>query len=108
MLNKNPSKRPRLQQIMKEPFFAEIDWDKLEKRQLEPPVVLKRSKGGDTQQDLIEKEQEEMAMLFEAPDHDDSIDDQRGGGKPCLLDDTDYTEDNRTYNRVKNYSFART
>lgn len=48
-----------------------------------------------------------MAMLFEQPDHDDSIGDQRGGGKPCLLDDSDYTEENRTYNRVRNYSFAR-
>lgn len=40
---------------MKEPFFNDIDWDKLEKRQLDPPLVLKRSKASDAP-DLIEKE----------------------------------------------------
>jgi len=42
MLHKNPNKRPRLDQIMKEPFFADIDWAKLEKRQVEPPAVLRK------------------------------------------------------------------
>jgi hypothetical protein len=52
-------------------------------------------------------------MLFEHPDatlnaDDDGFgDEQRGGGQRTLLNDEDYTEENRTYNRVKNYSFAR-
>jgi len=53
-------------------------------------------------------------MLFENPDpslsqiHGDTHDDeQRGGGQKSIFTDEDYTEENRTYNRVKNYSFAR-
>ena len=46
-------------------------------------------------------------MLFEDPDGSDGDNQQRGGGKPILLEDDDYTDENRTYNRVKNYSFAR-
>lgn len=30
MLHKNPEKRPSLDQLMKDPFFADIDWHKLE------------------------------------------------------------------------------
>ena len=26
MLNRNPNKRPRLEQLMKDPFFADINW----------------------------------------------------------------------------------
>ena len=36
--------------------------------------------------------------------HDDE---QRGGGQKLIFTDEDYTDENRTYNRVKNYSFAR-
>jgi len=48
-------------------------------------------------------------MLFESPDqsHGGTEDEQRGGSK-SIFQDEDYREDNRTYNRVKNYSFART
>lgn len=51
-------------------------------------------------------------MLFEHPEAQfnedlDGDDAQRGGGQRTLLSDQDYTEENRTYNRVKNYSFAR-
>lgn len=43
MLNRNPSKRPMMDQLMKEPFFASIDWDKLAKKQIDPPVILRKS-----------------------------------------------------------------
>ena len=99
---------------MKEPFFADIDWRKLERRELEPPVVLRRSRNNAEDMALAQanQEQDELAMLFENPDataHDDDgfDDEQRGGGQRTLLSDQDYTEENRTYNRVKNYSFAR-
>lgn len=110
MLHRNPSKRPMVDQLMKEPFFADIDWDKLEKRQVEPPLVLRKPKKSDESA----QRDEELAMLFENPDpsqnqingdaHDDE---QRGGGQKSIFVDDDYTEENRTYNRVKNYSFAR-
>lgn len=49
-------------------------------------------------------------MLFENPLLGQmNQDEQRGGCQrsPTLFADEDYTEENRTYNRVKNYSFAR-
>ena len=73
--------------------------------------ILKEEK---TEEEVIaqaNREQDELTMLFE---HHDTIfnaeddDGQRGGCLRTLLNDEDYAEDNRTYNRVKNYSFART
>jgi hypothetical protein len=45
-------------------------------------------------------------MLFETTQSIND-DEQRGGGQKCIFSDEDYKEENRTYNRVKNYSFAR-
>ena len=44
MLNKNPNKRPKLTALMKDPFFSDINWQKLEARQVDPPIILKASK----------------------------------------------------------------
>ena len=46
-------------------------------------------------------------MLFEPISSVGLDDEQRGGGQKIVFVDTDYTEENKTYNRVKNYSFAR-
>jgi serine/threonine protein kinase len=40
ILSKDPRKRPTLDQIKKDPFFADLDWSKLAKRDLVPPTVL--------------------------------------------------------------------
>ena len=37
ILNKDPKKRPSLKDLKKDPFFAEIDWNKLEKKEILPP-----------------------------------------------------------------------
>jgi len=37
MLQKDPKNRPTIEQLMSDPFFAEIDWNLLEKKQLDPP-----------------------------------------------------------------------
>ena len=107
MLNRNPSKRPRLNQLMKDPFFADIDWDKLEARELSPPTILCRNSDNTTEKKTTEEE--DMQMLFEQPEEskDSPEHEQSGSGKTALLYDEDYTDENRTYNRVKNYSFAR-
>ena len=34
LLNKDPKKRPSMQQVMSDPFFADIDWDALEQKKL--------------------------------------------------------------------------
>ena len=60
---KNQAKRPNLTQLMKDPFFADIDWDKLERKELDPPQILKKE----------DSEGDESDMTF------DSQDDQVGG-----------------------------
>jgi serum/glucocorticoid-regulated kinase 2 len=40
ILNKDPRKRPTLDQIKKDAFFTDIDWVKLAKRELVPPTIL--------------------------------------------------------------------
>ena len=106
MLSRNPSKRPTLEQLQKDSFFSSIDWKKLAKKEIDPPVILK--KGGKESKESVQTE-DEISMLFENPEPrgDAHGDEQRGGGKPQIHTDEDYTEENRTYNRVKNYSFAR-
>ena len=81
MLHRNPNKRPTLESIVHDPFFAEINWKKLEKMQVEPPSILR-----DVQTKSLEKlasqNDEELAMLFESPDQSLGTDDeQRGGAK---------------------------
>ena len=39
LLEFNPKKRIGYQQIITHPFFKDIDWDKLEKKEIEPPFV---------------------------------------------------------------------
>jgi len=77
---------------MKDPFFADIDWDKLEKKELDPPQILKKE----------DSEGDESDMTF------DSQDDQVGGQcrRPILVD-RDYTEKNKNVFRLKSYSFVR-
>ena len=108
MLHRNPNKRPTLESIVNDPFFAGINWKKLEKMQIEPPSVLKEVNPGSTASQIALQNDEELAMLFESPDQSTggNEDEQRGGSK-SIFQDEDYREDNRTYNRVKNYSFAR-
>jgi len=57
---------------MKDPFFAEIDWDKLERKEQDPPQILKKE----------DSEGDESDMTF------DSQDDQVGGQirRPILVD----------------------
>lgn len=42
LLNKDPKKRPRLDQLMKDPFFEGIDWEALERKELQPPTILSK------------------------------------------------------------------
>ena len=38
LLEKNPTKRAKLQDIKMHPFFSQIDWTSLEKKQVKPPI----------------------------------------------------------------------
>jgi len=84
LLNRDPKKRPSLSEIDKEDFFGDIDWDRLERKELMPPIVLQR-------EDLNRDEWEKML---------------KKGGKEKFSDE-DYSESNQVFQRVKNYSFSR-
>jgi hypothetical protein len=45
---------------MKEPFFASIDWSKLEKKQIDPPIILRKS------HKPSEAHEDDLQMLFES------------------------------------------
>jgi len=66
MLNRNPNKRPRLEQLMKDPFFADIDWSKLAKKQVDPPTILIKAPQSPGAQRT--QHEDELAMLFENPE----------------------------------------
>ena len=82
MLHRNPTKRPTFDQLMKEPFFNDIDWIKLEKRQIEPPPILSMPRNSPDMGNSGYEDDEE-AMLFEHANQANSDfhdDEQRGGG----------------------------
>jgi len=76
--------------------------------QLDPPMVLKRT---NIPESSVSKHFDEESMLFETQIDSSQTtgpdDEQRGGCQKVIFYDVDYTEDNKTYNRVKSYSFAR-
>jgi serine/threonine protein kinase len=40
LLNKDPSKRPTMAQLKKDPYFEGIDWEKLAHKKYRPPIKL--------------------------------------------------------------------
>ena len=68
MLNKNPSKRPTLDQMMHDKFFADINWKKLEKMQIDPPSTLKQMYRPPFEEESQPQrmKDEDMSMLFES------------------------------------------
>lgn len=40
LLNKDPQKRPTMEQLKKDPYFEGIDWEKLGKKKYKPPTKL--------------------------------------------------------------------
>mmetsp|Transcript_4043 Transcript_4043/g.6847 ORF Transcript_4043/g.6847 Transcript_4043/m.6847 type:complete len:123 (-) Transcript_4043:189-557(-) len=43
ILNKDPKKRPNIEQLMSDPFFADIDWAAMDSKLVDPPKVLCKS-----------------------------------------------------------------
>mmetsp|Transcript_30292 Transcript_30292/g.46305 ORF Transcript_30292/g.46305 Transcript_30292/m.46305 type:complete len:145 (-) Transcript_30292:26-460(-) len=103
ILNKDPKKRPSIDQLISDPFFEEIDWDLLLKKELSPPTVLCRSDRETSQTAKVAHggANEEDEMFFEKDDKNSN------GDRPVFVDE-DYNDNNRHYQRVKNYSFVRT
>ena len=76
MLNKDPKKRPTLDELLKDPFFADIDWEKLARKELEPPQILLQDKSSSKKD-----KNDNQEMLFESDSDQDQFE-QRGGPNP--------------------------
>ena len=40
MLNKDPKQRITIREMKKHPFFASINWVKLQNKEVKPPIIL--------------------------------------------------------------------
>jgi len=64
LLNKRPDKRITLDNVKRHEFFKGLDWDKLLKKELVPPILLKNEEGAigegeeDNEEYLFLKQQE--------------------------------------------------
>ncbi|CDW79366.1 protein kinase domain containing protein [Stylonychia lemnae] len=64
ILNKDPKKRPSLKEVKKDAFFSDIDWTKLENKQIPPPQILKKYSEYD---DSDEEDKEETKQAADLP-----------------------------------------
>jgi len=46
LLSKNPDERVTKDEMKRDPWFADIDWKKLERRQITPPMVMRQQRTG--------------------------------------------------------------
>ena len=89
-----------MDQLRQHPFFNGIDWDAVGEKKMNPPVVLGKVPAKD-KVPVDKSSGNEMDDMF-----------QNGcvasvSWSEKVLIDKDYEEHNKTYNRVKNYSFER-
>ena len=83
LLNRDPKNRigvTNKEEIKNHPFFSELDWDKLAKKEIEPPINLVQIKENN---------------------------DDPNEYKHVKFNDLDYNEKNKDYNRVKKFTFVR-
>jgi hypothetical protein len=92
MLHKNPKQRITIPEMKKHPFFAAIDWNKMMKREIQPPIMLALDDSED--EDKPKEDNEEAMFLGE-------------GEKKELFKDKDYTANNQRTNRVKQFTFIK-
>ena len=59
LLNKRPDKRITIEKVKVHDFFKGFDWDKLMKKEIQPPVMLKGENDGEGD----EENNEEMQFL---------------------------------------------
>ncbi len=113
ILTRDPKKRPSLEQLKQDPFFSEINWQRLAKKEVAPPTILSIKKQTNESEEaggtFIKKQVDELEHLFESQDDVEANEEQSlaAKGKPrVLFDDEDYEEHNKRHNRVRSYSFS--
>ena len=95
MLHKDPKKRPTIEQVKKDQFFAGINWVLLAQKRYRPPTKLDKLPDKDASAGAGEDDMFANGIA------------KKSGNESGAFKDKDYTETNKTYNRVRNYSFSR-
>lgn len=85
-MEREPQKRITLPDLKKEPFFDEIDWGKIERKEVEPPI--------DPTDLPLELEEKTVNELDKE-------------NKSSKVIDKDYTKSNAGVNRYPNITFIR-
>jgi len=80
MLERNPDKRITIPELKKETFFADIDWEKIRRREVKPPIDVSNF---------------EINYIEEGTENTNED----------KFTDTDYTDSNRDTNRYDNITF---
>ena len=84
-------------------FFKVINWDKLYKKEMEPPLHL--SMDEDDAGEKVEKEaedpEEESFLNFKKEEEEAAAAKEEG------FEDTDYSEKNAKFNRLKQFTFIK-
>jgi hypothetical protein len=86
-------------QLKKDPYFEGIEWDKLAAKKYKPPVKLNKPEKM--------KKDEDLSNIFHDTVSSSTAQGQQSLKKMTVFTDSDYTESNKNYNRVRNYSFVR-
>ena len=89
MLNKKPNQRITIAQMKQHPFFKSINWQRLERKQVPPPVLLTMDED-DVEKELVPEDEEEQFLNF----NENKDDGQAGPSGEKLFEDNDYKEDN--------------
>ena len=83
LLNRDPKNRigvTNKDEIKSHPFFSDIEWDKLARKEIDPPINLVQIKESNNEPNEY---------------------------KNIRFNDLDYNEKNKDYNRVKKFTFVR-
>jgi serine/threonine protein kinase len=94
ILHRDPNKRPTLEQMKADIFFAGIDWKVLATKRYRPPTKLGKP------ENTSQSNNDDLNAMFQ----DKSAQMRKNS---MIFEDSDYNESNRSYNRVKNYTFSR-
>ncbi len=83
-MNKRPEKRITIEKIKQHDFFKTIDWEKLMRKEIDPPIQLNEEISHD------EEDNEEYKFLKM---------------QESKFKDRDYTQENQLQNRLKKFTF---
>ena len=102
MLHKKPNHRITIVQMRQHSFFKDIDWQKLARKELKPPVYLCMEDDGPCEADQLKEVDDEEAFLNFKGKDEAAAD---AGAADQAFADEDYAENNQKLNRVKQFTF---